>query len=218
MMPRRLAWCLFSLTTMAMAAVAPLSKEEAFSSADVVLVGVLGPPSVEEVEQREGVVNAVATSTITIMDVEKGEAPATVRYWWALERPVDWTGTTGQQPRPPSGVPLRLFAASNGELLTPNGWEPYEGNLGVEVDMEGEASPIEMEEPEPVEEEEAPVEEIVAEVIDEDEEPVKDVIEKKHTLFASPWKKFIQRIAALAKRFRSFLNILKFKRPASSEE
>mmetsp|Transcript_26569 Transcript_26569/g.81677 ORF Transcript_26569/g.81677 Transcript_26569/m.81677 type:complete len:97 (+) Transcript_26569:251-541(+) len=59
-----------------------------------------------------------------------------------------------------------------------------------------------------VEEEE--VEEVEAEA---EEEPVEEapVIERKHAIFAAPWKNLLQRIAAFAKRVKSLFSIFKKK-------
>jgi len=173
-----LVWCVGA----ALGAVPPLSPETAFAEAEVVVVGVLETPSVEEVEQREGVVNAVATSPVAVMAVEKGAPVASVSYWYPLERPAGFTGHQGQSPRPPSGVPLRLFAKADGELLIPNGWLPYDGPIGSEsdiqvtVDGEGvEAAPEEeeaAEDPVSEEEEEPPL-------VEEDDPPAKEEEEEE---------------------------------------
>lgn len=123
--------CSVPFSSLALAALPPLSPSALQGMAEVVLVG-----TVEGVDHRtEKVFNGtdeVYTAQLKVERVEKGSLAAAAKsvqfhFRRTGERPEGWAGPQGQNRIPATGAHVRVFARMDdkGELtlLAPNGWE-----------------------------------------------------------------------------------------------
>lgn len=112
-------------------AIPPLSKDELRMMANIVVIGTVTSISHEEVEADNGTDHMYTAQVTSVRedgeDDSDVEDEITVVYWQVGERPIGWTGSTGQYSALPINQEIRLYLGRQGRdgyrLLEPNGWE-----------------------------------------------------------------------------------------------